>query len=81
MECSRQKYWSGLPFPSLGDLPNLGIEPRSPHSRQILYHLSHQGMTKVTPLIQEISWTLEGFAKNWKQRLDKVLKILSEASP
>ena len=29
MEFSRQKYWSGLPFPSPGDLPNLGIEPRS----------------------------------------------------
>ena len=27
---SRQEYWSGLPFPSLGDLPNAGIEPRSP---------------------------------------------------
>ena len=25
-----QEYWSGLPFPSLGDLPNPGIEPRSP---------------------------------------------------
>ena len=25
----RLEYWSGLPFPSLGDLPNLGIEPRS----------------------------------------------------
>ena len=27
---SRQEYWSGLPFPSPGDLPNAGIEPRSP---------------------------------------------------
>ena len=27
---SRQEYWSGLPFPSSGDLPNPGIEPRSP---------------------------------------------------
>ena len=27
-EFSRQEYWSG--FPSLGDLPNQGIEPRSP---------------------------------------------------
>ena len=27
---SRQEYWSGLPFPSPGDLPNPGIEPRSP---------------------------------------------------
>ena len=29
-EFSRQEYWSGLPFPSPGDLPNQGIEPRSP---------------------------------------------------
>ena len=30
MGCSRQEYWSGLPFPSPGDLPNPGIEPKSP---------------------------------------------------
>ena len=30
MGFSRQEYWSGLPFPSPGDLPDLGIEPRSP---------------------------------------------------
>ena len=30
MEFSRQEYWSGLPFPSPGDLPNLVIEPGSP---------------------------------------------------
>ena len=29
-EFSRQEYWSGLPFPSPGDLPNLGIEHGSP---------------------------------------------------
>ena len=27
---SQQEYWSGLPFPSPGDLPNPGIEPGSP---------------------------------------------------
>ena len=27
---SRQEYWSGLPFPSPGELPDPGIEPRSP---------------------------------------------------
>ena len=27
---SRQKYWSGLPFPSPGNLPDPGIEPESP---------------------------------------------------
>ena len=30
MEFSREEYWSGLPFPSPGDLPDLGIEPESP---------------------------------------------------
>jgi len=29
IEFSGQEYWSGLPFSSPGDLPNLGIEPRS----------------------------------------------------
>ena len=31
-EFSRQEYWSGLPFPSSGDLPNPGIKPASPVS-------------------------------------------------
>jgi len=30
MEFFRQEYWSGLPYPSPGDLPNLGIKPRFP---------------------------------------------------
>ena len=30
MGFSRHEYWSGLPFPSPGDLPHPGIEPRSP---------------------------------------------------
>ena len=30
MEFSRQEYWSGLLFPSSEDLPEPGIEPRSP---------------------------------------------------
>ena len=29
MKFSSQEYWSGLPFPSPGDLPNPGIEPAS----------------------------------------------------
>ena len=33
IEFSRQEYWSGLPFPSPGDLPDQGIEPRSPASQ------------------------------------------------
>ena len=30
MGFSRQEYWSGLPLPTPGDLPEPGIEPRSP---------------------------------------------------
>ena len=30
MGLSRQEYWSGVPFPSPGDLPDPGIEPGSP---------------------------------------------------
>ena len=30
MEFSRQEYWSGFPFPSPGNLPEPGVEPRSP---------------------------------------------------
>ena len=38
MGFSRQEYWSGLTFPSPGDLPNPGIEPGGLlHCRQILY--------------------------------------------
>ena len=42
MEFSRQEYWSGLPCLPPGDLPNPGIELRSPALR-MLDHLSHQG--------------------------------------
>ena len=40
----RQEYWSGLPFPPPGDLPDTGIEDQlSCIGRQILYHrLSHR---------------------------------------
>ena len=30
MGFSRQEYWDALPFPSLGNLPDAGIKPRSP---------------------------------------------------
>ena len=33
----RQHYWSGLPFPSPGNLPESGIEPMSSACRQIRY--------------------------------------------
>ena len=41
MGFSGQEYWSVLPFPFPGDLPDPKIEPRFP-ALQILYCLSHQ---------------------------------------
>ena len=38
MGFSRKEYWSGLPFPSPGDLPSPGTEPVSCIGRQILHH-------------------------------------------
>ena len=35
MEFSRQEYWSGLLFPTPGDLPDPGIEPTSPASPRV----------------------------------------------
>ena len=40
----RQECWSGLPLPSLEDLPDPQIEPGSLAFRQILYHLSYDRM-------------------------------------
>ena len=38
----RQEYWSGLPFPSPGALPDPGVEPRSPALQTNILPLSHQ---------------------------------------
>ena len=43
MEFSRQKYWSGLPFPSPRDLPDSGIEPGSPALQADSLLSNHQG--------------------------------------
>ena len=47
---SKQDHWSGLSFPSAGDLPDPGIKPGSPYRRQTLYHLSHQESSQLTSL-------------------------------
>ena len=47
---SRQEYWSGLPFPSLADLPDPGIEPRDqtqvPHIASRCFNLVRAGPYK-----------------------------------
>ena len=48
MEFSRPGYWSGKPFPSPGDLPNPGIEPRSPSLQADSLPAEPQGTPKST---------------------------------
>ena len=59
---SRQEYWSGLPCPSPGDLPDSGIEPISPvaPARQAdSLALSHQGSLYLFTTIEcKLHWKL-----------------------
>ena len=43
VEFSKQEYWSGLLFPSPGDLPDPGIKPTAPAIQADSLLLSHQG--------------------------------------
>ena len=56
MEFSRQEYWSGLPFPSPGDLADPGIEPGSPalQADALPSHLEspyHTGSVSINPVL------------------------------
>ena len=48
MEFSREEYWSELPSPSPGELPDPGSNLGLLHCRQIIYHLSYQGILLTT---------------------------------
>ena len=47
MEFSRPEYWSGKPFPSPGDLPNPGIEPRTPALQADSLPVEPQGSPRI----------------------------------
>ena len=50
----RQKYWSGLSFPSPGDLPNLGIKPVSPVSQVDFFLLNYWASLFLSIKLQKI---------------------------
>ena len=62
MEFSRQEYWSGLPFPPPGDLPDPRIEPTSPALAGRFFTTEppqeawEEGLLIIIPLVE--SWTL-----------------------
>ena len=61
---SRQEYWSGLPCPSPGDLPDPRGEPRSPALQADSLLLNHQGSPKCSIKIQVPGSDLQGSRKS-----------------
>ena len=51
MEFPRQEYWSGLPFPSPGDLPNPGIKPVSPELTDGFFPTEPPGKSKILDFV------------------------------
>ena len=76
---SRQKYWSGLPCPPLGDLPHPGIKPRSSALKVNSLHLNYQGHPRILEWVAypfsrgsswprsqtEVSYIADGFFACW----------------
>ena len=73
MGFSRQEYWSGLPFPSPGNLPDAGIEPGSPGFRQTVSLSEPSGKSYSAIKKNEIM----SFSMTW---IDLEFVILSEVS-
>ena len=67
---SRQGYWSGLPFPSPGDLPNPGIEPWSPALRADSLPTELQGKTDHQVALFLVSEELPYRSPQWLHRLE-----------
>ena len=57
-----QEYWSGLPCPPLGDLPNPGIKPRSPALQADSLPTEPPGMPKNTGV--DCQALLQGIKRN-----------------
>ena len=52
---SRQEYWSGLPLPPVGDLPDAGIEPGSPALQEDSLPSDPQGKSRLKHITMESS--------------------------
>ena len=77
-----QEYWSGLPFPSPGDLPNPGIEPQSPALQadslpseppgmktmpaELLKILKDDAVKVMQSICQQI-WKTQQWSQDWKR--------------
>ena len=80
LEFSRREYWSGLPFPSPGNLPNPGTEPRSPTLQADaltseppegipveLFQILKDDAVKVLHSICQQNWKTQQWPQDWKR--------------
>ena len=74
MGLSRQEYWSGLPLPSPGELPNPGIEPLNLLISTFLRTEIQLGSTYLPrPLYYSLSATIRPLAKYYEQNLKELM--------
>ena len=71
MVFSRQQCWSGLPFPSPGNLPDPGIEPGSPALAGRLYLLSQKGSPLSEEYMAETEEALKSLLMKVKEESEK----------
>ena len=55
MGFSRQEYWSRLPFPSPGDLPNPGIKPRVSHTADSHHMVAQMAAQSFVELVKNVT--------------------------
>ena len=75
MGFSKQEYWSGLSFPSPGDLAHPGIEPSFLHFRELLYHLSYKGSPYLPSASQGTTSGLQEPNKVGLKHQDSILEL------
>ena len=79
IEFSRQEYWSGSHSLLQGIFPTQGLDPGLLHCRQILYHLSHQGLKAFPlPISQGLQFLIQGLQSFRSQAKIRVSKPLSQ---
>ena len=81
MGFSRQEYWTGLSFPSPGDLPNQGSNLGLQHCRRILYRLRHHTF-QTQALVRGLLMVTKSRCPRWVKLKDRfvLLTNLPQAS-
>ena len=78
MGFSRQEYWSGLLFPSPGDLPDPGIEPGFPTLEADTLTSEPPGKPNLHSICQQI-WKTQQWPQDWKRSV--FIPIPKKGSP